>query len=149
MPNSALFQIRVTGVLVENGRILLVQQTTAGRRWSLPGGRAEAGELLEQALIRELFEETGLSVKVKKLLYVCDKPDAEPPVLHITFLLARIGGELTLPTNEFDQNPIGDVRFVPVSELPAYGFSEKFQRLVSEGFLNAGNYMGLKGAIGL
>ena len=147
--NNELFQIRVTGVLIENGKILLVQQNAVGRQWSLPGGRAEAGELLEQAVIRELYEETGLKVKVEKLLYVCDKPDAAPSVLHITFLLSRISGEIILPTNEFDQNPIGDVQFVPVSELPAYGFSEKFQRLVFKGFPNAGNYMGLKGAIGL
>lgn len=147
--DRSLFQIRATGVLIENGRILLVRQNTSGREWSLPGGRAEAGELLGEAVVRELFEETGLAVKVERLLYLCDKPDSVPPVLHITFLLARTGGEIARPTNEFDENPISDVRFVPVSHLEQYGFSKRFADFVKNGFPGAGSYMGLKKNIGL
>ena len=41
------FQIRVTGVLVENGAILLVKQRLSkDRAWSLPGGRLEQGETI-------------------------------------------------------------------------------------------------------
>lgn len=43
------FQIRVTGVLVENGTILLVKQRLSkDRAWSLPGGRLEQGETMEE-----------------------------------------------------------------------------------------------------
>lgn len=147
--DKSSFQIRATGILIENGQILLVKQDTLGREWSLPGGRAEAGELLEESVVRELFEETGLSVKVEKLLYVCDKPDSVPPILHITFLLTKISGEIALPTNEFDLNPISDVRFVPISHLQQYGFSKHFTDLVLKGFPDAGSYMGLKKNIGL
>ena len=48
--------------------------------------------MLEEAMVREMREETGLEVKIKKLLYVCDKPDASPSLLHITFLLEKITG---------------------------------------------------------
>lgn len=85
-------------------------------------GRVENGETLEEAMIREMREETGLEVKIKKLLYVCDKPDASPSLLHITFLLERIEGEIKLPSNEFDHNPIHDVQMVPINELSYYGF---------------------------
>lgn len=147
--DHTLFQIRVTGVLIENESILLVQQKTSNRNWSLPGGRVEAGELLEQSVIRELYEETGLVVKVERLLYLCDKPDSRPPLLHITFLLSRTGGELLLPSNEHDENLIGDVRFVPLSSLKQYGFTQQFVELARGGFQNAGRYMGLKRNIGL
>jgi ADP-ribose pyrophosphatase YjhB (NUDIX family) len=148
--NTNLFQIRVTSLLIEDGKILLVnQKVSSNRSWSLPGGRLEQGETLEEGIIREMFEETGLNVKVIKLLYVCEKPDATPPLLHITFMLERVSGEIELPTNEFDKNPIHDVKFIEINELTNYGFSELFQDLVKNDFPNAGNYMGLKSAIGL
>jgi ADP-ribose pyrophosphatase len=147
---SALLQVRVTGVVVEEERILLVKQrVSADRGWSLPGGRVEQGETLEAAIVRELEEETGLSTEVEKLLYLCDKPDASPSLLHITFLLRRIGGEIRLPSNEFDANPIADVVMAPIHELESYGFSAQFAALVREGFPDAGSYQGLKSNIGL
>jgi ADP-ribose pyrophosphatase YjhB (NUDIX family) len=144
------FQIRVTGILIERGKILLVKQrVTPGRAWSLPGGRLENGETLEQGVVREVLEETGLSANVVKLLYLCDKPDASPPILHITFLLERESGKITLPTNEYDSNPIQDVQMVYIKELTKYGFSEKFKDIVLNEFPNSGSYVGLKENIGL
>lgn len=148
--SNNLFQIRVTGILVENENILLVnQKVSANRSWSLPGGKLEQGETLEQGVVRELFEETGLKVRVIKLLYVCDKIDSAPQTLHVTFLLERVGGEIKLPTNEFDENPIYDVKMIDINKLTEYGFSKLFQDIVKKRFPNAGNYMGLKSAIGL
>lgn len=145
-----LLQVRVTGILIEDERILLVKQSVSAERgWSLPGGRVEQGETLEEAMIREIQEETGLITKVTKLLYLCDKPDSSPSLLHITFLLERLAGELRLPSNEYDLNPIGDVVMVPIRDLTAYGFSEKFMTLVQNGFPDAGSYQGLKSQIGL
>ncbi|EOG8710136.1 NUDIX hydrolase [Bacillus cereus] len=144
-----VMQVRVTGILIEDEKVLLVKQKVANRNWSLPGGRAENGETLEEAMIREMREETGLEVNIQKLLYVCDKPDARPSLLHITFLLERIEGEIMLPSNEFDHNPIHDVQMVPIKDLSHYGFSETFINLISEGFVNAGSYQGLKQNIGL
>ena len=147
---SNLLQVRVTGILIEEERILLVKQKVSDNRsWSLPGGRVEQGETLEEAIIRELEEETGLTTRIIKLLYLCDKPDASPSLLHITFLLEIVGGGLRLPSNEFDQNPINDVVFVPITELTEYGFSETFEQLVQDGFPEAGSYKGLKSMIGL
>lgn len=147
---SASHQIRVTGLLTRGGALLLVKQhVTASRQWSLPGGRAGAGETLEQAMIREMKEETGLDVAVGRLLYLCEMPDASPPLLHVSFLLSERGGTLTLPTNEHDENPITDVRFVPFASLPEYGFSHRFTALALAGFPGAGAYMGPKSAIGL
>lgn len=50
--------------LIDRGKVLLVQRARAPwlGLWSLPGGRLEAGETPEQCAIREVREETGLSI---------------------------------------------------------------------------------------
>lgn len=150
MNQDYIFNIRITGILIENNKILLVQQKLSDKRnWSLPGGRLERGETLSQGLIREMKEETGLDVELVRMLYVCDVASSSNTILHITFLIKRVGGEIELPSNEFDENPIYDVKFVPVSELAQYGFSEKFMQVINDGFSNAGNYVGDKMNIGL
>lgn len=144
------FQIRVTGVLVENGAILLVKQRLSkDRAWSLPGGRLEQGETIQEGLQREFFEETGLDVRVDELLYLCDVKPSSHKVVHVTFRVSKVGGEITLPTNEKDENPISDVKFVPIAQLTDYGFSPVFQNIVENNFPQKGNYMGDKENIGL
>jgi 8-oxo-dGTP diphosphatase len=54
----------VGAVVVEDGALLMVRraQPPAVGRWSVPGGRVEHGEMLTDALVREVREETGLAV---------------------------------------------------------------------------------------
>lgn len=54
-----------------------------------------------------------------------------------------------MPTNEFEKNPIHNVKFVPIEELAQYGFSDKSIQMIQDGFPNAGNYMGDKTNTGL
>lgn len=144
------FTIRVTGILIENGKILLVKQKVNEKRnWSLPGGKLERGETLEQAIIREMKEETGLDVEILKLLYICDSSATDNTLLHITFLLNRKNGELSLPSNVFEINPINDVKFIPVNELTDLGFTDKFVDIINNNFPDVGNYVGDKSNIGL
>ena len=141
--------IRVTGVLLHEGRLLLVQQRVSqARAWSLPGGKLEPGETLEEGLRREMREETGLAVRVVKQLYLCDKP--EDRLLHITFLLEidSLDG-LRLPTNELETTPITAIEWVEPETLPAYGFSQRWADLVAQGFPDTPRYAGHKVDIGL
>lgn len=53
-------RIRVAGLLIHGGRVLLVRQQKNGRAyWLLPGGGVEEGEELQDALLREITEECG------------------------------------------------------------------------------------------
>jgi len=143
--------VRVTGVVVEDGRVLLLDQDTGtGRSWSLPGGKVEEGEPLRDALVREMREETGLAVEVGRLLYVCDHlPDGGPHVLHITFEARRVGGTAGDVAAGLDTRPIRGMRFVEFAGLPGLGFSERFAELARAGWPGAGSYMGAKAEIGL
>ncbi len=68
MDGSPERRIRCVGAVVfdDAGRLLLIRRTNEpGRgRWSVPGGRVEAGETDHHAVIREVAEETGLAVEV-------------------------------------------------------------------------------------
>src|ERR671927_535856 len=70
-------QIRLgcsAAIFDEQGRILLTRRADNGQ-WCLPGGRMESGESAAEACEREVFEETGLTVHVKRLVGVYSYPD--------------------------------------------------------------------------
>ena len=58
----------------EQGRVFLTRRTDNGQ-WCLPGGRMESGESVAEACEREVLEETGLHVRVKRLVGVYSHPD--------------------------------------------------------------------------
>lgn len=146
---SGSHTIRVTGVLLHQGRLLLVRQVVDGsERWSLPGGKLEPGETIADGLVREMREETGLAVRIVRLLYVCDKPEAD--LVHLTFLVATDSiAELRLPGNELETAPITAIELVPPAALPQYGFIQAWADLVVKGFPGAPGYAGHKTNIGL
>jgi ADP-ribose pyrophosphatase YjhB (NUDIX family) len=60
---------------VDEGKVVLIRRThePLQGQWSLPGGMVEIGETLEAALMREMAEETGLTVKVGPVIEVFDR----------------------------------------------------------------------------
>lgn len=70
-------RVRCVGAIVhdDTGRLLLVRRGNEPARglWSVPGGRVEAGETAEEAVVRELEEETGLTVVPTGLVGVVER----------------------------------------------------------------------------
>lgn len=73
--------VGVGGVVIDGGRALLIRRGSAPLKgeWSIPGGLLEVGETLEQGVVRELAEETGLEVRVVDLIEVFERIFPAPP----------------------------------------------------------------------
>ena len=52
--------------------------------WALPGGHIELGEIVEDAVVREIKEETNLDIKIDKLFNVYSQPGRDPRGHYIT-----------------------------------------------------------------
>lgn len=94
-------KIIVKGIILdrEHKRILLVQRSsddpTGAGTWENAGGNVEPGESLEEALKREIREETGLDVKILRTAYAALVDFGE--AAHITvYLCEAAGGDVTL-----------------------------------------------------
>lgn len=89
--NNRNIIVAVKGVIINEGKILLVQRASGdavgGGTWECAGGKIEFGEGLEDALVREIKEETGLTVTVDHLLYAASfLTDPARQVIIITYL---------------------------------------------------------------
>ncbi len=61
---------RACSAVIYQKQILMVKHSHDGKTyWTLPGGQIKAGESPEEAAIREVFEETGLRLDVKRFLF--------------------------------------------------------------------------------
>ena len=72
--------VGVGAVVIVGDRIVLVRraQPPLEGRWSLPGGRLELGETLEEGVRREVLEETGLAIAVGPVIDVFDRIATDP-----------------------------------------------------------------------
>lgn len=135
--------VGVGGVIIENGRALLVRRGSEPLRgqWSIPGGTLELGESLEQGVQRELLEETGLQVRVLDLVEVFDRifpgdgsrlaEKSHRPRFHfviVDYLCERLGGE---PRAGSD---VTDVVFLREDELGPYNLTETATRVLERAF---------------
>jgi 8-oxo-dGTP diphosphatase len=93
--------VGVGAVIVDDGRVLLVRRGREPLKghWSLPGGMLELGESLIAGVVREVEEETGLTVEPLELVELLDRihRDGERVQYHYViadYLCRVVGGEL-------------------------------------------------------
>jgi 8-oxo-dGTP diphosphatase len=100
-------------------KILLIKRNTRPfvGYWALPGGRMDPGENIEQTIVREVKEETGLDVeivcKVGEYVEKGVKDDVEYEYYPTCFVVKPVGGEIKKQDSE-----IQEIKFFSLTALP-------------------------------
>ena len=125
--------VQVAAALIWQGDKFMICQRpvtkTRALEWEFVGGKAEKGETLEEALIRECHEEIGVTVKVGEIFTELDHvyPDI---TIHLPLFNCEIA-EGTVQKLEHN-----DIRFITPDEIPQYNFcpadKEILEKIISE-----------------
>ena len=114
--------LRTAAVLVRDGKIL-VQREKHGSEYALPGGHVHIGERLEDCLIRELREETGMAIECRRMLWSeeCFWQWNGRQAHNVTFyFLAELADDTSVAEQDFsEQRDNSNVVFgwLPIDEL--------------------------------
>ncbi len=112
---SYLFMAAAAFIFDESGRILLIKENYGRRRYGPPGGAIEAGESPQQAMIREVMEETCLKVRVDRLIGIYYFYSESERSLAFAFHCEIEDGQPAVPPS----GEIAEVGWFDPNDLPA------------------------------
>ncbi|MEM3023707.1 MAG: NUDIX hydrolase [Candidatus Parvarchaeum sp.] len=116
--------LAVDGVIIKDNQILLIKRKNDPYKdkWAMPGGFVEYGERTEDAVLREVKEETGLEAKISQLVGVYSDPKRDPRkhVVSITYLLKDISG------TERGGDDAKEAKWWNVNKLPELAFDHQY-----------------------
>jgi 8-oxo-dGTP diphosphatase len=127
-------------IIMPEDKILLIKRSTPPfiGYWALPGGRAEPGEAVEQTIVREVKEETGLDVAIIRKVGEYHEEGEENGYRYdyypACFLVKPIGGEIRKQDSE-----IAEIKLFRLSEVPtvmAFVHIQMIQDYVAQNKLN-------------
>ncbi len=125
-------KIDVRGVVFKEDRVLLVQERS-DHRWSLPGGWADVYDTPSEAVVREIFEESGFRTRAVKLLALLDRTrQGHPPIpfhAYKAFFLCEIEGGDPVPSFE-----TSDIQFFSSDALPPLSLGRVTSRQIARFF---------------
>lgn len=113
-------KLTVDGVVLRDRKLLLIKRKNPPfkGRWALPGGFVEYGEKIEDAVVREVDEETGFKTNIVDIVGIYSDPDRDPRghTVTVVYLLEICSGALRF------SDDADDAKFFDVNELPELAF---------------------------
>ncbi len=90
----------------EKGRVLMLKRSMSsknnGGKWEFPGGKVDAGEEIDDALLREVYEETGLSISLEKVLGAAESETQVKKVAYLILGAQVLSGSVRLSDEHTD-----------------------------------------------
>lgn len=112
--------VTADGIVIKDGKVALIRRRNDPFKgsYALPGGFAGYGEKLEDCVVREVLEETGLKTQVRSLIGVYSAPDRDPRGHFVTavYELGVTGGRLRAGDDA------SSAEWVPVDAIPPMAF---------------------------
>ena len=134
---SIVPKVVVSGVVINDGKVLVIQRAASDTHpglWEIPGGGKEPLEKCEDAVKREVKEETGLTIEIKKLVgvfdYTTEKEDCIKDCTQINYLVKPIGKvEVNLSTEH------EGFAWITENEINNYNISKETKEVIMKAFL--------------
>ena len=125
--------------MIHDGRVLLIRRgkEPLRGRWVIPGGTVEAGETLQEALVREVLEETGVTVVPREVVTVFDRIDRDGGEVRYHYVIIDYLCDLVSGT-PVAASDAEDVALVAREDLPGYDLPAKALEVVLDGFGRVG-----------
>jgi len=121
MEKNPTYLFVVAAALIDKDRNILVQQRPEGKAmsglWEFPGGKVEAGETPQAALVRELYEELGITVSQTALhpAAFASEPIGEQHLILLLFTCDEWSGSVqNLEASALKWLPVGELRQLPM-----------------------------------
>ena len=130
--HELLFMSAVSGLVLNANNEILLQRRSDTGKWAIPGGAIDPGEEPADAVIREVWEETGVTVIPERIISVESGPDYfvrypngdEAMILAIVFACKPTSGE----PHVHDEESL-EVRYFPLDALPE--LSERYRQRIA------------------
>ncbi len=120
---SGVIRVRAAALIIREGQLLLVKQKVPVRTrpvWLPPGGGIEIGEAAEEALVREVAEETGVQIRPLKLRYIHEFIQDTFHAYEFYYTAEVVGGVLKKggdPEHSPEEQLISSVAWMPIDQL--------------------------------
>lgn len=118
--NKKSFNVVAALLFDDDGRILITKRPAGAHLagfWEFPGGTIESGESPQQALVREIKEETALDIEVQKLFWQ-ERFEYDVKIIHIAFYFCV----LSYKEQQVVPLQVADFRWAAINELAGFSF---------------------------